>query len=706
MDNSTYLMKHNIEVEIQPVIQTLRSQGATESQKRSQQRSADNHTADSTGTWLTVAECEKILKLSKSTIYRRCNRGEYTIKIIESNGGKTFRILLSSLPLESQQKYWMDRVTSIPAVLRESSSQDEEETWREEIARARYTVLQKYYDYVLKNNSKSRSKVEIKKQFANAYNKKFLPDLHDITGDISYSTLERWKKKLRDNDNDYRVLAPKWGKKRKGNRSISKAVADILIKHYLKPNAPKIAEVIRDAIDEMQLKGIEYNVSKMTMRRYIEDWHSEHGDLATFLREGEQALNVKYLKNVNRDPGKILPGDVVVADGHVLNFDILNPWTGKPKRMTLIACWDMHSQYFLGSLIMPTEDTKAIAEVYRRVILTLGFVPKVFYIDNGRAFKSQYFTQSSEADFLGIGGLFERLGTKYVAAWAYHGQSKTIERGFGSLGEIERKFATYVGYSIEKKPARMNRGEKWHNRMYELYSGATPTLFEAELMVRMWMEAYHRREHQGGYMQDRSPLDVYETGLDQVRQQPDFASRQVTLDKLAYLMMEHRQVTLYADGIKMFGNFYYHPALYQYEKGRRDDFTVKYSTQDLNAILVFKDNEYLCTAEKQELQHPMAKFLGTDVDVEKLQSELQMIRGTRKHTVQIAEQYVRSHQDDLPALPEDTREELQAQSESLAPEPEPEDEKDYDLSDFAGADAEESDGLYGFETDREYEDEN
>ena len=51
---------------------------------------------------------------------------------------------------------------------------------------------------------------------------------------------------------------------------------------------------------------------------------------------GEKALNDQYAYWIKRDYSKIEVGDVLIADGHVLNFDTINPWTGKPKRMIMV----------------------------------------------------------------------------------------------------------------------------------------------------------------------------------------------------------------------------------------------------------------------------------------------------------------------------------------------------------------------------------
>jgi putative transposase len=111
--------------------------------------------------------------------------------------------------------------------------------------------------------------------------------------------------------------------------------------------------------------------------------------------------------------------------------------------MTLILFYDMRSNMPLGWEIMPTENTAAISSALRRAVLRLGKYPRVVYLDNGRAFKARFFKGCQDFDEAGYSGLYERMGCQTIYAWPYHGQSKTVERFFGSFVELERLCPTY-----------------------------------------------------------------------------------------------------------------------------------------------------------------------------------------------------------------------------------------------------------------------
>ena len=86
-----------------------------------------------------------------------------------------------------------------------------------------------------------------------------------------------------------------------------------------------------------------------------------------------------------RDISKINAGDVFIADGHVLNFQVINPFTNRPARAVLAGFLDWKSGALIGYEIMMTENTQCIASALRNAIINLGMIPKVVYQDNGRA---------------------------------------------------------------------------------------------------------------------------------------------------------------------------------------------------------------------------------------------------------------------------------------------------------------------------------
>jgi len=53
--------------------------------------------------------------------------------------------------------------------------------------------------------------------------------------------------------------------------------------------------------------------------------------------EGMKAYHDKVEPYIERDISKIEVGDVTIADGHVLNFQVISPFTGKPMRASQVV---------------------------------------------------------------------------------------------------------------------------------------------------------------------------------------------------------------------------------------------------------------------------------------------------------------------------------------------------------------------------------
>lgn len=135
---------------------------------------------------------------------------------------------------------------------------------------------------------------------------------------------------------------------------------------------------------------------------------------------------------------------------------------------TLLGFLDWKLGGLVGYDIMLEECTQNIASALRNAILKLDHIPEYVYQDNGRAFRGKYFTVSSKFDEQGFIGIYEKLGIKPILATPYNARAKVIERFFLDFQEsFEKLIPSYVGTSIENKPAYMKRNEKLHSKIHE-----------------------------------------------------------------------------------------------------------------------------------------------------------------------------------------------------------------------------------------------
>lgn len=498
------------------------------------------------------------------------------------------------------------------------------------------------YEYELACSGKANGSVlETKKNFVDGYNlgeSGTFPAIYSTVGKTSFKTIERWALALRRNDNEIFTLADHRGKHRKGKISITDEQAEIIRTFAYHENRLLDSEIIRSSISRFAHNGIEYSGSDDTIRRFIQRLRTEDYKEWVFNREGWKSLNEKCLYHISRDYEAIDVGDIAFVDGHTLNFECLNPWTGKPKRMCLVMFYDAKSNYPLGWEISPSENTDAVKMALYRSILALGKIPIVVYLDNGRAFRSQFFNGCQDLREHPDIGLFRRLHMKVIFAWPYHPETKPIEGFFKILGGLERQAPSYSGTSIENKPARMHRGELIHRRIYEiLAANRIPTITDAHRALAEWLDRdYGVRPQKSGHLKGRCPLEVFTAGRGPGLSEEDRV-------KLRLLMAEMPVKRIPRDGFKMHWSDlkYYHPDLF----GRQNQpGLVRYDWQDKSAIYVYDaEGNFICEARQMKKVHPAAAQLGTEEDTAELAKQLELKAHLAKSVVGPAREFIEAH---------------------------------------------------------------
>lgn len=583
---------------------------------------------------LTIVEIATALGKHETSVRRKSIKEAWPFKEESIRGGKVKRFALRSLPQDIQLAIAIkEQKALIPVTSTDqprSSKPAPTLNDRERQDALHKADLLRLYTKALAEAPWGK-RVAARDEFIAAYNSGMSwPNLYKEIGPVSWKTLDAWSVKLKRNNNDCFHLADLRGRHLRGTCKLTDEQTDIFLRYILRPNKPLIAEAYRVATAIMNQKGIANTHSEATYRRFIERWKSLHYDLWVWAREGAKAWNDKCAMYIERDINLLQVGDVIVADGHSLNFEIISPWTGKPTtHMTLILFYDMRSNMPLGWEIMPTENTAAISSALRRAVLRLGKYPRVVYLDNGRAFKARFFKAVKDFDEAGYSGLYERMGCQTIYAWPYHGQSKTVERFFGTFAELERMSPTYTGTSIDNKPPRMLRGEKRHRALHDQqYGNRCLTLEEAHIVIAAWFDEYAKRP-QRGHLGGSCPIDVFMEGK----------GPGVDRAELLWLMMKMEVKTIHRNGITFLGKNYYHPALY----GRKHPVTIRYDLQDTGTLWVCdEDGEFLCEASPQEKLHPAAAQLGTSADKEQLRQHIEQKRHQEKITASSAVNLLRN----------------------------------------------------------------
>ena len=594
----------------------------------------------------TINEIAKALGVSRPTAGRRSRSEKWSFVEQKGVGGKAKLFTIAKLPKDVRLALAREQAEELlPAVQEEQPKNCPLPTGtKEQRQKALYKAdLLRLYIQAL-GRAGWGEKVQARDSFIDAYNSGLAwPNLFEQLGMLSWKTIEGWKRVMEANGNDCFCLMDQRGSHRRGETLLSEEHTSTLLRCVLRQSQPKISEAIRTARAILQHKNIDSGPSDATYRRWLDGWRATNNAVWVWTREGAKAWNDQCAMYIERDYSLLNVGDVVVADGHNLNFEIINPWTGKPQNhMALILFFDMKSNEPLGWEIMPTENTAAISSALRRSIMRLGKYPRVVYLDNGRAFKARFFKGSQDFDEAGLSGLYSRLGCEVIHAWPYHGQSKTVERFFSTFAELERLVPSYTGTSIETKPPRMLRGERRHRELYEQqFGGKCLTIEQAHILIAAWFDAYSQRP-QRGHLEGASPREVFTAG-----QGPG-----VDRAELNWLMMSMELKIIHRNGITFRGRNYYDPALY----GRKHKVLIRYDLQDDSSILVEDQNgQLICEAYPQIKIHPAASHLGSEADRQLLGQHIELKRQQEKEAVSTASLLLRNevlpeHQRQLAAM--------------------------------------------------------
>ena len=561
--------------------------------------------------YVTIKEIAQAKGLkSTRSIRMEINKPEskYISREVKVNGGISYEILFSSLEPELQQKLRECETKStaiVPLNYKPPTVTDK--------ARLTANHRMNIVKAALEHRNKYLTIKEADTEFLDLYNSGlYLPKAYKFLGSISIGTLRRYIQAYKKTGNA-ESLIPQYKITKQGeyNSILDDNMKKVLLALLLHQNKFGYNTAIRLAKQVLIKKGYDEDAlpSNITFKRFAEHFRRNNYAEWVLRREGMKAYHDKVEPYIERDISKIEVGDVLIADGHVLNFQVINPFTGKPTRATLVGFLDWKSTAFVGYEIMMTENTQCIASALRNAIINLGIIPKVVYQDNGKAFKAKYF-QSCDFDEECFNGVYANLGIHSVFAKPYNARAKVIERFFLDFQEeFEKLMPSYIGTSIENRPAWMNRNEKLHLQLHNQQTkGNIPTVQDAIKYINAWLE--YRNQKACPNDRSRSIQEV----LNSVRKQD------INKSALDYLMMKTESRTINKHGITFLGMHYRSDVIL----GLRDKVYVRYSLFDLSKVQVYSmKGEFLCVAHRVQKVHPMANVLGTVKDMEEYKQQYQ-----------------------------------------------------------------------------------
>lgn len=488
-----------------------------------------------------------------------------------------------------------------------------------QIALARIDLIHKWLEF----RKKLTNKLQADYDFVKLHNTSS-SHLFEILGKISRGSLHRWYGMLNGTE-DYTKLIPqyKYAKVDEYRTILTDEEIKIFMGLLLHPNKISIGKAIALTKYKLKEQGQDFIPADITFRRYAKWFKDNNYDKWILARDGEKALSDKVEPYIKRDTSLLEVGDIFVADGHKLAFLVINPFTGKPSRATLVGFLDWKSTALIGYEIMLEENTQCIASALRNSIINLDIIPKIVYQDNGRAFRAKYFNDDRGFSELGFQGLYSKLGIETVFAKPYNARAKVIERFWKEFQEgFEKLLPSYIGSSIQNKPAYMMRNEKLHS---SLHNNFVSTIDETIKMINMWLN--FKNSQPCPNEPDKTIAEVLE----------ERKLQNVDINQLDDFMLVTEIKTIQRNGIRFLNCDYFDERLY----GFKNKVLIKYNLFDLTKIKVYTTKgEYLCTAERVTETHPMAKLLGTVKDYEDYKQKIVKQRKLHKKTINAVKAYL------------------------------------------------------------------
>ena len=224
-----------------------------------------------------------------------------------------------------------------------------------EIALARYDIIKLWE----KHKKSSEKKTQAGQDFIELYNNgQIYQNIYGTLGNVAIGTIYRWAKAIKKN-NSWKFLIPdyKYGES-DWNVEITREEELVFMNLLLLSNKTNIGKATRLTKFILHKKGFESPTNERNFRRYAENYKKKNYDKWILARDGQKALRDKVEPYIVRDPSLLNVGDVLIADGHRLAFQVINPFTGKPVRATLVGYLDWKSFGLCGFEIMLEEYTQ------------------------------------------------------------------------------------------------------------------------------------------------------------------------------------------------------------------------------------------------------------------------------------------------------------------------------------------------------------
>ena len=397
--------------------------------------------------WLSIEEVSALTEEIKETVRRKCKREEYVSTFTKNGRFKVYSILLSSLPLEYQNRYLQKDSKNEEQIIDIS-----EET--EEYALAPLWARKQADKYMLLINQTKNMRYKEILEFIKKWN------LENPEQKVSYTRLYEAKKKYEE----YGVagLLSKKGQNKSKDFIINSEYFDYYKSLYLREGSPSASSCWRAtlgyAIQKDNVSPSEFP-SHRTFDRRLKSEIPEQ--VIYYARKGESAWNKKYAMYVPRDYSKLQAGSCWVSDHAqidvAVNFNntVCFPWVTvfRDVKTSKWLGWFLHTE-------SPNSDH--IFQAFYYGVTNFG-IPNDVYLDNGKDYRCKDFAGGREQSIKvehspKENSLITNLGISVHFALPYNAQTKPVERDFLKIKEFLSKGCVgYRGGKITERPEKLKK---------------------------------------------------------------------------------------------------------------------------------------------------------------------------------------------------------------------------------------------------------
>lgn len=387
---------------------------------------------DKTNIWIDIKTAAGVIGLSEQTLKKQCRAGKFVFKIVKRGKYANYFVLLKSLPIFAQDKYFGENFSDI--------KYSEVPNWAKQQAEKYLEILE---------NSDGLKGNDLKQ---------FIEEWNESNEPTSYSSVIKMRRRyFRYGLNG---LLSKHGQHLRGS-----SVKDDYFEYYKTLYLVEGAPSLRTCWDLTLGYAIrEFNADKetfpsfMAFKRRLDKEIPKQG--IYLARYGQSAWNRKYGGYIDRDYSNITCNEVWVSDHAQIDvacFDsdgkVVFPW---------VTVWrDYKSGKWLGWVLQTKNpNSDFIFQSFYYAAQKFG-LPKDVIIDNGKDYRSKDFAGGRSNFKVDISkgqtsAMLKELNVKVHFALPYNAQTKPVERDFLKIKELLSKHCVgYRGGNVVERPEKL-----------------------------------------------------------------------------------------------------------------------------------------------------------------------------------------------------------------------------------------------------------